>query len=372
MNEVQIFNSPEFGTVRTVTINKEPWFVAKDVADILGYQNGSRDINRHVDEDDRADVAIHDGRQNRNMTVINESGMYALIFGSKLLSAKRFKHWVTSEVLPSIRKTGKYEQPSRRIKIYLNHPVVTLHDIDVFHNLEPGSARSSLGVNFKKLIPEYDYFIYSYDDYIDSFNEPYGGTPGNVGLLTESGYRIIAAPFVDGVEQMRFIQEMLCPPMQYTIAPPATPAPAIQEPEDCLTAKIVSPTKKVRDAIDFCISAYAAVYNYYSLGGTTPYHKLKEVTGYEYLNNIGSAVINNAQYFGRKGGGHKLKPDEDPFFLFNCTSARSDGTATLPRIGNVKLSNTIIIPPNRHISSAKVWREGAKNYYITFNTRRTK
>ena len=108
MNELQIFNSDEFGEIRTVEINGEPWFVGKDISDALGYQNGSRDIDRHVDEDDRQIASISDGNQNRNAIVINESGIYALVFGSKLESAKRFKHWITSEVLPQIRKTGSY------------------------------------------------------------------------------------------------------------------------------------------------------------------------------------------------------------------------------------------------------------------------
>lgn len=108
MDEIKIFENAEFGSVRTLEVNGEPYFVGKDVADILGYQNGSRDINRHVDTEDRADVAIHDGSQNRNMTIINESGLYSLILSSKLPKAKEFKHWVTSEVLPSIRKHGAY------------------------------------------------------------------------------------------------------------------------------------------------------------------------------------------------------------------------------------------------------------------------
>ena len=108
MNELQIFNSNEFGQIRTVTIDNESWFVGKDVADNLGYQNGSRDINRHVEQDDRIKEMIFDGTQNKETILINESGLYALIFGSKLESAKRFKHWVTSEVLPSIRKHGVY------------------------------------------------------------------------------------------------------------------------------------------------------------------------------------------------------------------------------------------------------------------------
>ena len=110
MNELKQFNF-ENNQVRTLLINNEPWFVGKDVADILGYQNGSRDINRHVHEDDRQNYQNGTFDSPRGMTIINESGLYALIFGSKLESAKRFKHWVTSEVLPQIRKTGSYATP---------------------------------------------------------------------------------------------------------------------------------------------------------------------------------------------------------------------------------------------------------------------
>ena len=112
MNEMQIFNNPEFGEVRTIQIDGAPWFVGKDVAAALEYENTRDAISRHVDEEDKNTVAFHDGiRGNPNMTVINESGVYALIFGSKLERAKRFKHWVTSEVLPAIRKTGQYLIP---------------------------------------------------------------------------------------------------------------------------------------------------------------------------------------------------------------------------------------------------------------------
>ena len=108
LNQLEIFKNREFGEIRTVTMDGAPWFVGKDVADILGYQNGSRDINRHVDEEDRRKVMVFDGKQNKETIVINESGLYALVFGSKLPSAKKFKHWVTSEVLPTLRKTGSY------------------------------------------------------------------------------------------------------------------------------------------------------------------------------------------------------------------------------------------------------------------------
>lgn len=106
--EIQVFENSEFGKVRTVVIDGQPWFVGKDVADSLEYQNDSRDINRHVEEEDRHIIPLFDGKQNRDSIIINESGLYSLILGSKLESAKKFKRWVTSEVLPSIRKNGSY------------------------------------------------------------------------------------------------------------------------------------------------------------------------------------------------------------------------------------------------------------------------
>lgn len=111
MNDLQIFENSEFGSVRTITVDGEPYFVGIDVADKLEYQNGSRDINTHVDECDRKVISLFDGKQNRKTTIINESGFYSLVFQSKMKKAKEFKHWVTSEVLPSIRKTGSYGMP---------------------------------------------------------------------------------------------------------------------------------------------------------------------------------------------------------------------------------------------------------------------
>ena len=108
MNELQIFNSEEFGEIRTVTIDNEPWFVGKDVAEALGYAEPRSAVSKKVEEADRGVAEMETPSGKQNMTIINESGLYALIFGSKLESAKRFKHWVTSEVLPTIRKHGVY------------------------------------------------------------------------------------------------------------------------------------------------------------------------------------------------------------------------------------------------------------------------
>ncbi|MCI7714416.1 MAG: phage antirepressor [Lactobacillus johnsonii] len=111
MNELQLFNF-ENNQVRTLLINDEPWFVGKDVAEILGYSKARNAIATHVDDDDKKGAPIQgDLGGTQEMTVINESGVYALVFGSKLPSAKKFKHWVTSEVLPTLRKTGGYTMP---------------------------------------------------------------------------------------------------------------------------------------------------------------------------------------------------------------------------------------------------------------------
>lgn len=118
---VQIFNNPEFGDVRVVMQDGEPWFVGKDVAKILGYAKPLNAIATHVDEDDSLKQGLTDSLGRIQETIlINESGLYSLILSSKLPSAKKFKRWVTSEVLPTIRKTGGYVDQSRnRIKIIL-------------------------------------------------------------------------------------------------------------------------------------------------------------------------------------------------------------------------------------------------------------
>lgn len=114
MNELKIFENPEFGKVRTVPIDGEPWLVGKDVAVALGYQNPQRAIREHVDNEDKGVTEMVTPGGKQTLPIINESGVYSLIFSSKLPSAKRFKRWVTSEVLPAIRKTGSYMTPAAK------------------------------------------------------------------------------------------------------------------------------------------------------------------------------------------------------------------------------------------------------------------
>lgn len=115
MNELQVFNNPEFGEVRTIEVNGEPWLVGKDVATALGYSNTKDALANHVDPEDKQVIQRSENATfeipNRGMTLINESGLYSLVLSSKLPGAKNFKRWVTSEVLPSIRKTGGYSLP---------------------------------------------------------------------------------------------------------------------------------------------------------------------------------------------------------------------------------------------------------------------
>lgn len=126
-NEIQVFNNVKFGQVRSMMIDGEPWFVGKDIADILGYEASRNAIAKYVDDEDKLTHQISASGQRREMVIINESGLYALIMSSKLPKAKEFKRWVTSEVLPTIRKTGSYglipsyqiEDPIARAKAWI-------------------------------------------------------------------------------------------------------------------------------------------------------------------------------------------------------------------------------------------------------------
>ena len=118
---LQIFKNEEFGSIRTLELNDEPWFVGKDIAEVLGYAKPRNAISSHVDEEDKKDAPIQGNLGGtQNMTVINESGLYSLILSSKLPTAKKFKRWVTSEVLPAIRKHGAYMTDQKALELVTN------------------------------------------------------------------------------------------------------------------------------------------------------------------------------------------------------------------------------------------------------------
>lgn len=163
MNELQIFNHPDFGEVRTVTINDEPWFVGKDVAKVLGYAKPENALATHVDADDSLKQGITDslGRI-QNTTLINESGLYSLILSSKMPGAKEFKRWVTSEVLPSIRKHGAYMTPETLQAAILNpDTMIQLCQqlkSEQDKNRELSVANSRLTVENQIMQPKAEYF----------------------------------------------------------------------------------------------------------------------------------------------------------------------------------------------------------------------
>ena len=167
MNELQIFNNPEFGEIRTVEVDWEPWFVGKDVTLALGYSDTDQALRKHVDEEDKLTRQFNGSGQNRVMTIINESGLYSLVLSSKLPGAKRFKRWVTAEVLPSIRKHGAYMTPETLEEAILNPDYIIKlatalkSEQDKRKALE--AANSALTVEKQIMQPKAEYF----DDLVD-------------------------------------------------------------------------------------------------------------------------------------------------------------------------------------------------------------
>lgn len=164
MNELKIFTNEEFGKIRTVTIDGEPWFVGKDVAEALGYSNASKAVSVHISEEDRILKTLEADSQNGNVVktqtaLINESGLYALIFGSKLESAKRFKHWVTSEVLPSIRTTGAYISNEDLLKLQLfdKDPLKVVQAHQQLTTIEVKKATAPLIAENEKMKPKAEF-----------------------------------------------------------------------------------------------------------------------------------------------------------------------------------------------------------------------
>ena len=132
MNEIQIFNNPEFGGIHVLMMDDTPWWIGKELTKVLGYANTGDAISKHVDTEDK--TIIQKSRfatldiPNRGLTVINESGLYSLILSSKLPAAKRFKRWITSDVLPTLRKTGKYELPVTQEEGAIEQRTLTIDD----------------------------------------------------------------------------------------------------------------------------------------------------------------------------------------------------------------------------------------------------
>lgn len=153
MNELTIFSNPEFGEIRTVIIDGEPWFVGKDVCRALGYVDQYSGVRKNVDAEDKRGCPVGSTSGIQETTVINESGLYSLIFGSKLESAKKFKKWVTSEVLPSIRKTGTYSIKTKKDSYMIEDPIERAK-----HWIEEQEETKELREKVMELKPKGEYF----------------------------------------------------------------------------------------------------------------------------------------------------------------------------------------------------------------------
>ena len=167
MNELQTFKHPDFGEVRTIVLNGEPWFAGKDVAERLGYANSRKALADHVDEEDKGVTKCDTPGGAQGLVVINESGLYSLILSSKLPSAKEFKRWITSDVLPSIRKLGAYMTPETLQEAILNpDTMIRLCQqikTEQGKNRELLAANSRLTVENQIMRPKAEYF----DDLVD-------------------------------------------------------------------------------------------------------------------------------------------------------------------------------------------------------------
>lgn len=210
MNDLTIFNNKEFGQIRGLEIDGKAWLVGKDVALALGYTNPQKAVRDHVDGEDKGVNEMDTPGGKQNLMLINESGAYSLILSSKLPSAKRFKHWVTSEVLPSIYKTGSFGNSEYlvnaidrasdfcselELKEYDGQCVITLKDIDEAHQLQHGTAGKIFYDNRDNFVFDRDFYQVPF---MDLPNEKFGQyskskNPSNkLTLITKRGYRILA------------------------------------------------------------------------------------------------------------------------------------------------------------------------------------
>ena len=155
MNDLQIFSNSEFGNIRTVTIDGEPWFVGKDIAEALGYSNSRKALIDHVDNEDKGVTNHYTPGGKQNLIIINESGLYSLILSSKLPNAKKFKRWVTSEVLPAIRKSGHYEAAGYTPKATSIGEVVNLIKITRQTMKEQGSTPTEIATAVKEICEQF-------------------------------------------------------------------------------------------------------------------------------------------------------------------------------------------------------------------------
>ena len=201
MNELKIFNSPEFGQVRTLTIGGEPWLVGKDVSVALGYANPQRAIRDHVDDEDKGVTEMVTPGGTQKVPIINESGLYSLVLSSKLPTAKKFKRWVTSEVLPAIRKHGGYMTPEKVEEALLNPDTLIKLATELKAEREARKHAELEATSAKQLIGE----LKPKADYTDRILSSKGTVPTTA---IAKDYGMSAKALNQKLHELRFIYRM--------------------------------------------------------------------------------------------------------------------------------------------------------------------
>ena len=322
----------------------------------------------------RTAIGDMDSRQQNDVILMTERGY--------LLLVKSFTDDLAWQIQDALvehyfnhREDPKPE--NRVVKTYSGVPVVSLSDIDKFHELSPGTAALYFFNVFDRFTVNDDFYFVDASDYNAAFgcNAPVGKP---VALLNQRTYELLMFPYIPLVQIKAMIPEYFCisdPKIvdctQYATAPKPSvtveqPVDAIeQKPVENLTSELIIPNRGVRDRIDLTFSAYAATYNYYRSGKRIKTKNLHKVDGYGYLEGIGANILSHASHYGCAGYGPlTMRPDEDPHFCFPISSIRKDGKITIPKLGLFELKTPLWIEEGSRPVTATVRRTKDNKYMV--------
>ena len=317
-----------------------------------------------------------------NISVKSPNGLTVLTERGYLLLAKVFTDDLSWQIQDALvehyfnhREDPKPE--NRVIKTYSGVPVVSLSDIDKFHELSPGTAALYFFNVFDRFTVNDDFYFVDASDYNAAFgcNAPVGKP---VALLNQRTYELLMFPYIPLVQIKAMIPEYFCisdPKIVdctlYATAPKPSviveqPVVAIeQKPVENLASELIIPNRGMRDRIDLTFSAYAATYNYYRSGKRIKTKNLHKVDGYGYLEGIGANILSHASHYGCAGYGPlTMRPDEDPHFCFPISSIRKDGKITIPKLGLFELKTPLWIEEGSRPVTATVRRTKDNKYMV--------
>lgn len=322
----------------------------------------------------RRTIGEMDKRQQNDVILITEFGYFMV---AKSLTDD--KAWGVQRQLVQgyFRGQEKPNHENRVVKTYSGVPVVSLSDIDKFHELSPGTAALYFFNVFDRFTVNDDFYFVDASDYNAAFgcNAPVGKP---VALLNQRTYELLMFPYIPLVQIKAMIPEYFCisdPKIVDCTQYATTPKPSVaveqpvaaieQKPVENLTSELIIPNRVVRDRIDLTFSAYAATYNYYRSGKRIKTKNLHKVDGYGYLEGIGANILSHASHYGCAGYGPlTMRPDEDPHFCFPISSIRKDGKITIPKLGLFELKTPLWIEEGSRPVTATVRRTKDNKYMV--------